>query len=454
MLFRQVLNGDLGCASYLLADGGEAIVVDPRWDVDVYLDIAASEGVRIAHVIDTHDHADHVSGRARLASLTDAVQHRPARDGDLAEGDLVAGAELMVGSLCLRALATPGHRPEHLALAVSDLSRSSKPWLVLSGDSLLVGDLARPDLAVTPDIGTRQLRESLRELLALGDHVEVWPAHVGGSLCGGPGLSRKTSSTIGFERRHNSLIECDEDAFVTALLANLPARPPNLGHIVEINRRGAEHAPAVAPVLAPEALIGRGATLLDTRDAAAYDSAHIATAINLSASSAAIGTRAGWAVGVDEDIVIVADEIATAQAMTKMLQAVGLTRVVGIAVANPAGWRSAGLRVVSAQQWDVATLAGALRDHSAELIDVRDEHEWREAHVAGSHHLPLSRLGDGRDTPLSRGRRVLAVACAAGGRAGLAASLLRRAGAKRVVRVAGGGVSDLLGYGIELTAGA
>jgi rhodanese-related sulfurtransferase len=359
--------------------------------------------------------------------------------------------------LCVRALATPGHRPEHLALAVSDRSRSSEPWLVLSGDSLLVGDLARPDLAVAPDVGARQLRGSLRELLALGDHVEVWPAHVGGSLCGGPGLSRKTSSTIGFERRHNSLIERDEDAFVTALLANLPARPPNLGHIVEVNRRGAEHAPPVAPLLAPEALaalISGGATLLDVRGAAAYEEAHIATAVNLSASSAAIGTRAGWAIGVEEDIAIVADEIATAQAMAKTLQAVGLTRVVGVAIAEPEGWRSAGLPVVSTQPWDIATLAGALRDHSAELIDVRDEHEWREAHVPGSHHLPLSRLGDGRETPLPRGRRVLAVACAAGSRAGLAASLLRRAGAAPVVRVAGGGVSDLPAYGIELAAGA
>jgi rhodanese-related sulfurtransferase len=357
----------------------------------------------------------------------------------------------------VRALPTPGHRPEHLALAVSDLSRASEPWLVLSGDSLLVGDLARPDLAVAPDAGARELRQSLFGLLALGDHVEVWPGHVGGSLCGGSGLSSKTSSTIGFERRHNPLIESAEDAFVSELLANLPARPPNIAHIVEINRRGAEDAPTAAPVLAPDALvsmISNGVVLLDARDAAAYDKAHIATAINLPAGSSAIGTRAGWAIGVEEDIVIVADELATAQAVTTLLHAVGLTRVVGIAVANPGGWRSAGLALASSQQWDVATLAGALRDQSVELIDVRDEPEWREAHVAGSHHLPLARLGDGRDARLPHGGHVFAVACAGGGRAAFAASLLRRARDEQVLRIAGGGIGDLPAHGIELIAGA
>ena len=175
MIFRQVLNEDLGCASYVLADGGEAIVVDPRWDIAIYHEIAARERVSITHVVDTHDHADHVSGRARLSEATGARSHRPAGTGERGPGDLVAGAELAVGDVRLRALATPGHRPEHLSLAVVDLSRGEEPWLVLTGDSLLVGDLARPDLAVDPEDGARQLRESLRRLLALGDHIELWP---------------------------------------------------------------------------------------------------------------------------------------------------------------------------------------------------------------------------------------------------------------------------------------
>lgn len=207
MFFQQVLNRDLGCASYLTGDGGEAVVVDPRCDVEPYLEIARQHGLRITHVLDTHDHADHASGRVRLARLTGARPHRPARAEHPDPDDLSPGDEVAIGGLRLRALATPGHRPEHLAFAVSDLSRAPEPWLLLSGDSLLVGDLARPDLAVDAHLGAEALHSSLSSLLGLGDHVEVWPAHIGGSLCGGANLSGKTSSTIGFERRHNPLLQ-------------------------------------------------------------------------------------------------------------------------------------------------------------------------------------------------------------------------------------------------------
>src|SRR4051812_47393068 len=174
MHFHQVLNEELGCASYLLADGGEAIVVDPRWDVAVYVELARACGARITHAIDTHDHADHVSGRGRLARLTGCVALRPGPA-------LPEAAEVRAGRVRLTALATPGHRPEHLAFAVTDESRSERPWAVLTGDSLLVGDVARPDLAIDPREGARALHASVQRLLALGDHVELWPGHVGGS---------------------------------------------------------------------------------------------------------------------------------------------------------------------------------------------------------------------------------------------------------------------------------
>ncbi|MGA2321866.1 MAG: MBL fold metallo-hydrolase, partial [Solirubrobacteraceae bacterium] len=233
MFFRQVLYRDLGCASYVLGDCGEAIVVDPRFDVDIYVDIAVEEGLQITHIIDTHDHADHVSGRERLAAITGAQTHRPARPADPRSDDLEASDELQVGSLRVRMHATPGHRPEHLALVVSDESRSPEPWLILSGDSLLVGDLARPDLAVEAELGASDLHASLRSLLALGDHVEVWPGHIGGSLCGGAGLNGKTSSTIGYERRNNRLLALDEPAFVQSVVTDIPARPPNVPDVVE-----------------------------------------------------------------------------------------------------------------------------------------------------------------------------------------------------------------------------
>jgi glyoxylase-like metal-dependent hydrolase (beta-lactamase superfamily II)/rhodanese-related sulfurtransferase len=454
MLFTQVLNEDLRCASYMLGDAGEAVVVDPRWDVDVYLEIAARERVRICHVVDTHDHADHRSGRPRLAALTGAASHRPARAGDVAEGDLAAGAEIAVGRLSVRALATPGHRPEHLALAVADLSRSPEPWLVLTGDSLLVGDLARPDLAVSPELGARQLRSSVLALLALGDHVEVWPAHVGGSLCGGPHLSRKTSSTIGFERRHNPLVQSPEEAFVAELLANVPPKPPNLAHIVELNRRGVmADSPPPAELTADDLrqVVDEAFTILDARDATAYDRTHIAGAINLPAASNGIGTRAGWAIGVDEPVAIVAEDLATAARVAGILETVGLSRAAGVAAADPEGWRAAGVPVHGSDSCDVPTLASALRRAEITLVDVRDQREWHGGHVPGSMHLPLHALGDGRRVRLPDG--ALAVACAGGGRAAFAASVLRRASAQPIVRVSGGGVGDLPAHGIELVAG-
>jgi hydroxyacylglutathione hydrolase len=452
MFFRQVLYRDLGCASYVLGDGGEAIVVDPRLDVDVYLDIVREEGSAITHVIDTHDHADHLSGRARLAAITRARAHRPARPADADPGDLQPGGELRVGRVRVRAIATPGHRPEHLALAVSDESRAGQPWLVLTGDSLLVGDLARPDLAETAaEIGARDLHASLRRLCDLGDHVEVWPAHVGGSLCGGAGLSHKTSSTIGYERRNNPLLSLAEPAFVDRLTASIPPRPPNVPSIIEANRRPSAEVPPQPPLLHRtelHALLGPDVTVLDTRDPRSFDAGHVAGALNLPASASALGTRAGWALRPDEPVVIIAEDEQRAQEMTRALHAVGLWRILGIALR----WDT--LPIVDKRSWDLQTLAIELQDESTTLVDVRERSEWEAGHVAGSIHLPLGRLGNGRGVHPPDRTRTVAVACAGGVRAAFAASLLRRAGWNLVVRVAGGGVGDLPSHGVALVGGA
>jgi len=452
MFFRQVLYRDLGCASYVLGDGGQAIVVDPRFDTDVYLEIALEAGLEIVHVLDTHEHADHLSGRERLAALTGAQAHRPARQDDRRDSDLEAGQELRVGHVLVRALATPGHRPEHLALVVSDASRSSEPWMLLSGDSLLVGDLARPDLAVEAEFGARDLHASLGSLLELGDHVEVWPAHVGGSLCGGAGLSLKTSSTIGYERRFNPLLSLPLEQFVQRLTTSIPTRPPNVALLVEANRRTREHLPPSPPLLGAEALaqaLGDGeVTVLDARDPRSFDEGHIDGALNLPVSASALGTRAGWALRPHEQIVIVADEQWRADAMTRALQAVGLWRIRGVAL----DW--AQLPATRERALSLEALADGLRERSLALVDVREAEEWRSGHVEGSIHLPLGRLGNGRELDVEPPRGTIAVACAAGARAAFAASLLRRGGWRDVVRVAGGGVGGLLAYDIPLIGGA
>ncbi len=457
MFFRQVLYRDLGCASYVLGDAGEAVVVDPRWDIEVYLEVAAEQGLEITHVIDSHDHADHVSGRLRLVQATGAEAHRAGVGDDDAPDLIRAGDEISVGSLQVRALAAPGHRPEHLTFAVADLSRGAEPWLLLSGDSLLVGDVGRPDLAYEPREGAAALHATLQELLALGEHVELWPAHVGGSLCGGSGLSHKTSSTIGFERRHNRLLGMESSQFVQAVTESLPSRPPNVERIVQINQRPAGATPAQPIALAPGLLEQRfaaGAAVLDCRSPERFDGGHLPGAINLPVSSPGVGTRAGWALDSEQPIVIVAADEPSAHAMISALQAVGFWALDGYCVADLDGWIRAGLPIVHSDSWDVRHLADRVREGRVELVDVRELPEWITGHVAGSHHVPLHRLRDVSSVPVAPNGRTTAVACAAGMRAAFAASLLRRAGRRDVVRVAGGGIGDLGDHGIDLALGA
>jgi hydroxyacylglutathione hydrolase len=462
MLFRQILYRDLGCASYFLADGGQAVVVDPRFEINAYLELAAEEGVRIVHVLDTHLHADHVSGRERLAEQTGAHAHAPAgaadpNDGASARGhaEIAAGDTLQVGNLRLRALGTPGHRPEHLSIVVSDQTRGEDPWIVLSGDSLLVGDLARPDLAVEPHAGARELRASLGALLELGDDVELWPAHVGGSLCGGAGLSGKTSSTIGYERRHNPLLEAAEELFVDELLRELPPRPPNLARIVDLNRGRTASAPPPPADLDGDTLaqeLAGGAHVVDGRPPSAFDAGHLRGAINLPAGRSQ-GTRAGWVLSPEDRLLAIGADLEHAHRIASGLHAVGLWNVVGVAAGEPARWADSGLQVQRTSSWDVATLTEKLHHGEIRLLDVREREEWESGHVPGSHSVPLHRL-TAPDTSAPNGTDgPLAVVCAGGARAAFAASVIRRSERAEVIRVAGGGVGDLPTHGIALVAG-
>jgi rhodanese-related sulfurtransferase len=370
---------------------------------------------------------------------------------------IIAGDEVFAGSVCITAVAAPGHRPEHLTFLVSDLSRGPEPWMLLTGDSLLVGDVARPDLAVEATEGAHALHASLRRMLALDDHVEVWPAHIGGSLCGGAGLSSKTSSTIGFERRHNPLLSLDEDVFVDDVTADLPTRPPNIERIVELNRRSAGSSPPEPGLLGGDALlsrVGTGATVLDGRVPAEFDAGHVAGSINLPVASPGVGTRAGWALDPEASVVIVAGDETDGRRMASALQAVGFWRLEGVSLADLHEWERHSVPVARADSWDLQQLADGLRHRCVDLVDVREPSEWVAGHIPGSLHVPLHRLRDVQSIVLPHRGRTTAVACAAGMRAAFAASLLRRAGRQDVVRVAGGGIADLGAFGLELAPGA
>jgi hydroxyacylglutathione hydrolase len=279
MIFRQITHDDLGCASYLIGDedAGVAAVVDPKLDVEEYLALARYMGVRIEHILETHTHADHVSGHGRLTVATGARIH-VHRDAvpDYEHEPFEDGWELVLGVVRVRALHTPGHRPEHTAFALIDTARGPEPWAVLSGDTLFVGDMARPDLAVDKEEGAHGMFRSLHgKLLTLPGECEVWPAHLGGSLCGGPGMDMKICSTIAYELAHNDLLaERDEDTFVARAIGSLAPQPPNFQAIIALNR-GPLHTEKVEinalTARQIELMRNEGALIVDVRTDSEFD---------------------------------------------------------------------------------------------------------------------------------------------------------------------------------------
>ena len=356
--------------------------------------------------------------------------------------------------MAITALTTPGHRPEHTAYLVSDESRGEEPWLVVTGDSLFVGDVARPDLAVDKEEGAHGLYESLKRLLALGDFAEVWPGHIGGSLCGGARMSQKPGTTIGFERRFNRLLASpDEATFVDTLTSNLAPQPPNFQRIVALNRGPLLTDAAPVDALLPAAVHARleaGATLVDGRDTHTYDAAHVPGSINVTMVRAAVGTRAAWVVDPESEVVVAAESDDEARRLALLLEAVGFRRIAGLLAGGVTAWRDAGLPLESTAAIDIAELAERLRRGDVRLLDVRDVNEWEEGHVEGSRHLPYHDLAKGIPDDLRNGGKPLAVACSVGNRSSIAVSLLRRAGIDDVVHVVDGGVAELAGEGIEL----
>jgi hydroxyacylglutathione hydrolase len=458
VLFRQVLHEDLGCASYVLSDRGEAAVVDPKWLIEDYLALAEENGLTIRHILETHNHADHLSGHGRLAEATGATIHVSKDAGvEYAHEPLADGDTLELGRVRIRALETPGHRPEHFALVVEDGERADEPWLLLTGDSLFVADMARPDLAVEPEEGARGLHRSLRRLLELPDFVEVWPGHIGGSLCGGAGMSKKPLSTLGFERRFNRYLALqDEDEFVRELTAGRRPQPPNFERIVELNR-----GPLIVsrPALEPFAparvreLVDGGAILIDGRTPREFDSAHVPRSINVTMSESAVGTRAAWVVDSDTDVVTLAASDADATRMADLLAAIGFESVRGYLLGGIAAWQDARLPIETTTAIDVPTLAERLRTGEVVLLDVREDSEWKAGHVDGSLHVPYHDLRDGipEEVRAAAGEKPLAVACSIGNRSSIAASLLARAGIYQVEHVVDGGIRDLPEHGVELT---
>jgi glyoxylase-like metal-dependent hydrolase (beta-lactamase superfamily II)/rhodanese-related sulfurtransferase len=433
-------------------------VVDPRFEIDEYLELARYREVKIEHVLETHNHADHVSGHGRLVAATGARIHiHRAANVSYEHEPFDDGWELRLGSLLLRALHTPGHRPEHTAFLLVDTDRGPDPWALLSGDSLFVGDVARTDLAIEPSAGASQIFQSVhRTLLALPDDCELWPAHLGGSMCGGPGMDAKICSSIGFERRHNPTLAIgDEREFVAQAVAKLGPQPPNFEKIVALNRGELLTKGVEVPALYPHQVLFKrddGALLVDVRSELQFDDVHIHRSICIPSFSSGFGSKLAWLAHHDQEIVFIGRDDADGRRAARLALAVGVRNIAGVLAGGMTNWRQERHPTACTERVSADDLAALLADEpELQLLDVRERSEWDAGHLPGSISTPWHDITE-MPVELERDRPV-AVICSAGVRSATAASLLTHHGASRVIHVTDGGVPELGRLGLRLESG-
>ena len=446
MYLKQFYLDCLAQASYLIGSDGEAAVVDPRRDVDLYLEAARGEGLKIKYVVETHLHADFVSGHRELAERTGATivigaraeakfPHMAAREGD----------EIAVGSARLRVLETPGHTPEGISILVFESADAEQPRSVLTGDTLFIGDVGRPDLAGSRGFTAEQMAGLLfdslhQKLLTLPDATGVYPAHGAGSLCG-RSMSTETSSTIGEQRASNcALKEDSRDRFIESVTKGLPEVPRYFPEDVALNRQGApwlsgRDAPRGMSAEEVAALLDSGGQLLDVREAGEFLGRHVPGAINIGLD----GQLASWAgtlLDPDRPLVVMAGDAGGVEQALLRLSRVGLDRVAGILEGGIEGWTAAGRECTTLADWSVEQLDERLGDEALQVIDVRRPAEYAAGRIPGAINEPLAGL-EAAAGRLDR-TRPTALICESGYRSSTASSVLERSGFEAIHNVSGG----------------
>jgi glyoxylase-like metal-dependent hydrolase (beta-lactamase superfamily II)/rhodanese-related sulfurtransferase len=446
MYFEQFYLGCLAHASYMLGSEKEAVVVDPQRDVDLYIKAAEDHGLTIRHIFETHLHADFVSGHKELAARTGAQIYFGASAGATFPHVAVQdGFELRFGKARIKVLETPGHTPESICLLIfnGEGPGDGQPWAVLTGDTLFLGDVGRPDLSRTysPEQLAGMLYDSLHnKLLKLPDEVLVYPAHGAGSLCG-RNMRAERSSTIGTERLTNYALQIQSrEEFTKQLTSNLPARPDYFLQDAEINRGG---APALSdlpelkaiPPAALKSLLDEGVIALDIRPGDQFAAGHVPGSINI-ALSGQFATWAGTILGLSSRPVLIADSTEQLAEARLRLARVGIETERGYLQGGVAGWKQAGLDIAKLPEITPRELHQRLSENKLRVLDVRREPEWMAGHMAGAAWWPLDRF---RVSPPEVDLDIpLAVHCQSGYRSMIACSLLQRAGFRNVMNVTGG----------------
>ncbi len=445
MLLKHFFIGKIAHSSYILACGRSCAVIDPQRDVELYISEARALGVDITHILETHLHADFVSGHMDLAQKTGAriyvaksakctFDHIPLSEGDTIE----------LEDMVIEVLETPGHTPEHLSYVVIDKSRSDSPVGVFVGDTLFVGDVGRPDLF--PNIAQElagQLYHSLHDkLLQLPDYVEVYPAHGAGSLCG-RAMGAKWTSTIGYERRFNAALQIkDKSMFIKSLTENMPPAPDHFSRCSDINRHGPARLaelPEVEVLSASqfrERMSDPEVVVLDTRSYHAYAGLHIPGAWHLDLNGN-FPTFAGWVLPTEKDVLLVGDDYGKALEAITWARRVGVDRIVGYLDGGMVAWSAAGYGTRSIKLLSAEDLHEMITgDVDFVLIDVRAPQEYEDNHIRGAINIPVADLRT-RYNDLNRDETTVLI-CSSGNRSSLSASILEQHGFKNVYNVAGG----------------
>jgi glyoxylase-like metal-dependent hydrolase (beta-lactamase superfamily II)/rhodanese-related sulfurtransferase len=484
MYFKQFYLGCLAHASYLIGSEGEAAVVDPQRDVDEYLDEAAAQGLKIKYVIETHLHADFVSGHRELAARTGAeivfgkqaeatFPHHAVQDGD----------EIRIGKVVLRIMETPGHTPESISVLVSEKGEEAnrgkgeggtgqgepgarEPQRILTGDTLFVGDVGRPDLAggkgYTPAMMAAMMYDTLHgKLLKLDDATEVYPAHGAGSMCG-KNMSKETSSTIGEQRRFNYALQpMSKDEFVRMMTVDLPESPAYFPQDAEMNRTGAEalnRLPEPAPLTAEHVhnLIMTQANslryvVLDVRAATEFGAGHVPGSLNIGLGGQ-FAIWAGTLIPLGTPIVIVAESEGKAQEAVMRLARVGHESVQGFLAGGIAAWGAAGFELATVPQISVNELNELIVGQAPlQIVDVRRSPEYQSGHVPGAVPAPLLSLQENVSKLRLDPNKPIAVICAGGYRSSAATSVLRQCGFAQLLNVSGGTSAWVAaGYEVEV----
>lgn len=461
LVLEQINVEGLAHLSYIIGDdqAGVAAVIDPRRDVDIYLQKAREIGVRITDIVETHIHADFVSGAGELQARTQATIHGgKTADYQFELHQLQEGDEIKLGSVTLKALHTPGHTPEHISLLIYDSKQGKEPFAVFTGDTLFNLDVGRPDLlgAGTEKQLAQQLYDSLfDQLVPLGDRIEVYPCHGAGSACG-KSIGDRRHSTIGNERIYNpALQERSQSEFVEWVMQDMPEPPRHYARLKKVNAKGAKVigcTPTLQPLTPPEfqqAMQQPNTVVIDARSILAFGGGHIPGAINI-ALRPEFPNWVGWMIDPEQTVLLVVESERDVKLATEQLFRLGYDHLGGYLHDGMTSWQNAGLPLQRVGEWTVQELDQHKQDPNVLVLDVRGDDEYQKGAVPGAKHLFLAHLEEHLHE-LDRSKQIVTY-CGSGFRAAIAASLLKKHGFEEVTNVPGSWIAwKAAGLPIEAT---